>query len=255
MATDDEPQLTSEELADLTALADGSIDASRRPAVEARIAAAPATRELFERERDVVKILHQARADTHAPASLRERVDGDRRAATRTRSRRRLGFAGGLAALAAVAIVAVVLSGSTSPQPPSVAHVATLALRGPSAPAPGPAPGDPVTRLAAQVGDIYFPNYAVLNSYTAVGQRRDLVSDRTAVTVFYARDGKRVAYTIVGGPALSEPAGQAWAGGYKFLTVGPRTVITWRRDGHTCVMSATGVSRAVLLQMAQYVPA
>ena len=66
---------TTGELADLSALADGTLDPSRRAAVEAHIAASPELSALYEREQRVVAALHQARSTDRAPASLRARIE------------------------------------------------------------------------------------------------------------------------------------------------------------------------------------
>jgi len=49
MIPHDEPEYSQAELADISALADGSLEASRREAVLARIDEEPRMRELFER--------------------------------------------------------------------------------------------------------------------------------------------------------------------------------------------------------------
>ena len=62
---------TASELADLSAMADGTLDPSRRAEVEAHISASPELSALYERERRVVAALHQARSSDRAPAALR----------------------------------------------------------------------------------------------------------------------------------------------------------------------------------------
>ena len=58
---------TKTELAELSALADGTLDPARRADVEAKIAASPELSALYERERRVVEALHQTRATERAP--------------------------------------------------------------------------------------------------------------------------------------------------------------------------------------------
>ena len=74
----DTTSLSDSELADLSSLADGSIDPARRPAVEARIAQSAELTALYERERNVVELLHRAAATDRAPASLRARLEAQR---------------------------------------------------------------------------------------------------------------------------------------------------------------------------------
>lgn len=256
MSDTPEPRLSTAQLADISALADGSLPRMRVASVQEWIASSPAARELYERERTVVDALQRTAAHERAPASLRARVDGERSAGARSATRRRRFSAVAVASAAALALVLVLvlLPGSTSTTPPSLPAVVALAARGPSAPAPSMSPAAPRTRLDARVGTVYFPNYAPTSAFVAVGQRHDRIAGRVAVTVFYARNGARVAYSILSGSPLSEPTGTAWSGGYRSLVVGRRLVITWRRGGHTCILSATGVSDQVLLTLAQYEP-
>ena len=89
----------------------------------------------------------------------------------------------------------------------------------------------------------------------AFGQRTDKLGGRPVVTVYYQLHGKRVAYSIVGGSALPEPrAGAVRLGGVETRTFDSRgrTVVTWRRSGHTCVLSGEGVSAAALRQLAEW---
>ena len=82
------------------------------------------------------------------------------------------------------------------------------------------------------------------------GQRR-----RPAVTVYYQRQGLSVAYTIVGAPALAAPSIPVTHVGrfaLQTLSMGGRTVVTWRRAGHTCVISASDVPARVLWRLADW---
>src|SRR5438067_11559644 len=103
----DQRKPTAAELADLSALADGTLDPGRRADVEARIAGSPELSALYERERRVVAALHQARASDRAPDRLRARIEAARPSRTVV-LRRRVGYAGSLAgALAAIALALV----------------------------------------------------------------------------------------------------------------------------------------------------
>jgi anti-sigma factor RsiW len=252
-----QPKFTPAELADLSALADGSLAPERRAAVQARIDADPQLRELFERELQAARILARARARDRAGPALREAIETLRGSqAPDRRVRRTRGWAAGVgvAVAAAVALLAVVLTGSQAPASPSVPQAVALALRGSSLPAPAPDPSSPRTQLAAAVGTLHFPNYRWGLNTNAVGQRSDQLASRRAVTVYYSRGEQRLAYTIVSGPPLRWPKGQATMPGFVALRVGGRTVVTWRRDGHTCVISATGVPLHELLAIASWTP-
>lgn len=238
-------------LADLSALADGTLDPARAAAVREQIAQSPELSERFARERQAVTALRVTRSD-FAPAALRARIDSDRRRAARP-ARARLSYGGALAAVAAAAVAAIVLllPGGT-PGSPSVSQAAALALRGPSLGAP--AVDRTNTKLNQDVEEIYFPNWGRLG-WTAAGQRTDTFDGHKAVTVYYDGAGTRIAYTILSAPALH------WPGTTTSLVDGTmlqsfrmdgRTVVTWRRANHTCVLSGNGVSTRLLDELAAW---
>jgi hypothetical protein len=238
---------TSAELADLSALADDTLDPARRPAVEARIAASPELSALYERERRVVLALHQARATDRAPAALRARIEASRpnRASA---ARRRFVYAGGLVgALAAIALALVLVLPGGTPGAPSVSDAAALAVRGPVQGPPVPDPTNPRARLEQKVGQVYFPNWTSQFGWSTVGARTDSLNGHRAVTVYYDYRGHRIAYTIVDG-TLSQPAGQDATVAnttMRTFTLGGHPGITWRQSGDTCmllVLSGNGVN-------------
>lgn len=255
MASPDDPQPPLEQLAELSRLADGTLGPRRRPQAEALVSASPQLNALYERERGVVEILHRARAADRAPARLRARVNAQRPTKA-AHAGRRAGYTAALAGALAAAGLALVLPGGT-PGSPSVSQAAELALRGPSRPAPAPDLSNPAAKLAQRVGGLSFPNWSPTLGWQALGQRSDRLGGRPAATVYYGWHGKQVAYTIVGVPALSQPAGPiTHLAGYtlRTLTLNGRTVITWRRDGHTCVLSAVGVPASMLRELAVWNP-
>jgi len=250
---------TRSELADLSALADGTLDPSRRVEVEAHISASPELSALYERERRLMAALHQARASDRAPAALRARIEASRPQG-RTLARRRIAYAGGLAAaLAAVALAVVLALPGGTPGAPSVSDAAALAARGPAQNAPAPDPGHPGTQLRQNVGDVYFPDWTYTFGWRAVGARTDELGGRKAVTVYYQWKNQRIAYTIVAAPALPQPAAQrTWQNGTELRTLahGGRLIVTWRESGDTCVLSGTGITAAELQKLAAWsVPA
>jgi anti-sigma factor RsiW len=70
--------LGSEEMAELCALADGTLPAERRAAVEARVAASPELQKLLKRQRRALSAM-KTLADEPMPVSLRARLEGDSR--------------------------------------------------------------------------------------------------------------------------------------------------------------------------------
>lgn len=253
MASDAAQHLSPAQAAELSALADGSLSPARRRAVEAWIASSPEIVALYERECVAVGVLRKATAE-RAPARLRLRIEGPPMTRAR-RSRTRRGYvalAGAIAAAAVAVAVALLLPGG-APGSPSVSQAAGLALRGPLGAAPPLDSADPREKLAERFQEVYFPNWSATLGWRAVGMRHDRLDGRPTTTVYYTRGGGLVAYTIVGVPALSPPSGPVTRlNGYELrvFRFAGRTVVTWRRAGHTCVLSAARVPVGVLEQLA-----
>ena len=106
-----------DELVELAALADGSLAPERRAAVEAHVAASPELGERLEEQKRAVSFMRAAAGEVEAPASLRARVEAERKP-RRAPAPRRLVLAGAVAATAAaaVAIAIAVSSSGTSAQ-------------------------------------------------------------------------------------------------------------------------------------------
>jgi hypothetical protein len=125
-----EDQEVSDEIAELAALADGSLAPERRAAVEARVAASSDFADrLAEQERAVV-LARSAAAEVEAPAALRARIDAQRRA-RRAPVSRRVAVVGAAAAAVAVAAIALAVFRSN----PAGEHF--QAALGPTALVPG----------------------------------------------------------------------------------------------------------------------
>jgi len=242
--------LSEQDFAELCALADGSLAADRRAAVEARVAASPELQRLLERQQRAVHATRALAAEP-VPASLRDAVEATRTPKARRPAPRfvpRLALAGGLA-LVLVAVLAVFLNGG--PGAPTVAEAARLAERPPSGAAPSAASQ---TQLNVAIDGAVFPNLQALG-WRAVGTRRDEIGGRDALVVYYAKGSNRIGYAIVGGSALTRPDGAAptTRGGvlYQALQIGGKPVVTWRRAGHTCVLIGAA-ARDELLTLAAY---
>ena len=213
----------------------------------------PLDEELAERGRALIAA---AVAETNAPLALRERIEADRaRAAKPARSRRLRALlpAGGLVAAAVVAVVLVV-GGSNAP---SVLATASLAAGGPVLPAPAEDTSNDKVLKASMEG-VPFPYWGGSFRWEAVGARNDKIEDRDAKTVFYDNPkGVRAAYTILGGDTIDAPSGsqEKTKNGVKlFITKNEgRRIVTWTRDGHTCVLSAPlAVPEVKLLELAAW---
>ena len=208
-----EPQthLPPEVEADLVALADGNLSPVRRIEVEARVAAEPALAAALEQQRCALSLL--AGLNQPAPLDLRRRVCELRRRRRGLVLRRWLPLGFVATATAAAALMLLLAGGA-----PAVDDVVAVALR--------PATARPAG--TEQLDGLRFPRPA---NWRAVGVRSDTVDGRSTRTVFYERDGKRVAYTIVAGPPLDDRSGHLRSRG--------RAVFEWVRDGHTCVISGS----------------
>jgi hypothetical protein len=199
----------------------------------------PLDEELAERGRALIAA---AVAETAAPLALRERIEADRaRAAKPARSRRLRALlpAGALVAAAVVAVVLVVGGGSGAP---SVLATASLATGGPVLPAPAEDTSNGAVLKASMQG-VPFPYWGDSFQWEAVGARDDKIKDRKAKTVFYDNPkGARAAYTILGGDTIDAPSGayEKDMNGVKLFTTTDkgRRIVTWTRNGHTCVLSA-----------------
>jgi hypothetical protein len=249
------PSLNERELADLAALADGSLAPERRSEVEAWAAGDPELRALVDEQRGAVQLMRSAAADARAPLALRERVEADRRRlAPRTR-RRRLAILGGLAGALAVAAVALVLTlpGGT-PGAPTVVQAAGLSALPPST---GPPPrSDGSKLLDTTVDGVAYPYWGDKFAWETSGARRDRLDGRDTATVFYDKNGTRIGYTIVSGRALKTPPGARTTVLHgvtlRHFTHDGRTVVTWLRAGHTCVLAGANVALPVLLGLAAW---
>jgi len=92
-----------QELAELAALADGSLAPERRAALEARVAASPELADRLAEQQRAVALASSAAAEVEAPAALRTRVDAQRRDRRLPRPSRLVAI-GAAAAVVAVAV-------------------------------------------------------------------------------------------------------------------------------------------------------
>ncbi|HLI58267.1 MAG TPA: hypothetical protein VKV21_01245 [Solirubrobacteraceae bacterium] len=266
--------------AELTRLADGSLPAPERAALRARVAGSPELRARLREQERAVSVVRAA-ADVTAPAGLRASVreladasggargrGGLRRLAgpglgaprRRAAERRRIAVwrpraTVALVALAAalVAVVAIALHGGAVPTVQRTARLALAAATGP-APAVDPSNRELLALRPRGARRIPFPSYASFAGWRASGVRQDTLDGRRVTTVFYVVGSGRAGYSIVSGAALPVPHGAHVRGPHGVLYVlatsdGARYV-TWRRDGHTCVIASRSLGRGTLLALA-----
>jgi anti-sigma factor RsiW len=232
---------TNRELAELAALADGSLPTERRAAVERRVAASPRLQALLREQRaalDAVRSLDH-RAPGHVRASIATTLAGPP-----ARRRRGRVAAGALAAAAGVAALVLIALPGSEPAAPTLSQAAALADRQPALRAlPS---GDKAWGLA-------FPDLERLGGWKDAGARLDRVGSRAARTVYYVNTGRRIAYTILSAGSLRVPDGaRSWRRKGKpwyAFDQGGRTVVAWERQGHMCVVSASGLSGGRLVRL------
>jgi hypothetical protein len=192
--------------------------------------------------------------DVVAPASLHAAVRGMTapRAARRRSLRPRILAPAGVALAALIVAIVIAVAGGGSA--PTVTQATRLAL----APSTRAAPAQDVSDhdlLAVREGGIAFPSYLAHGAgWRPDGLRRDTLRGREVTTVFYrSPSGARVGYAIVAGKALPYPRGTVRVlGGIRYVLAsadGAR-LVTWWRDGHTCVIAGRGVGDATLLRLA-----
>jgi hypothetical protein len=235
--------------AELARLADGTLPPGRRAALEARVASSPELQALLAEQQRVRAAI--AGVATPAPAALRARIEALRPERGR---RARFAIAGALATAAAALILALALPSGT-PAGPSLSQAATLTALPPTKPAPGPHNGTDAL-LNVAIGGVRFPAWADAFGWQASGVRSDEIKGRDAVTVFYDKGGRRIGYTIVDGDALDVPDGAAptQRNGLELHTLiaNGRTVVTWERMGHTCILSGDGVAAERMVELAAW---
>jgi len=240
--------------------ADGTLSERGRRELDEQLETSPELAAERERQARAVSLMRQLDAE-QAPPELHESVRSLLAAAPSSEPRPRRSWR--LAPVAAVAVVVValaaVLLSSGSSSGPSVKQAALLALREPTQPSPAESP-DRRAVLQRQVDGISFPYWHHDLGWSTSGARSDSYAGHSATTVFYTGSGPsgetaRVGYTILSGDALplpNAPAVEHRGVRYYVLSNDGATVVTWRRNGHTCILAARGVPPRTLLHLAAW---
>jgi hypothetical protein len=119
-----------QEVAELAALADGSLEPERRRSLEAQVAASSELAEQLAEQERAVALARSAVAGVEAPAALRARIEAQRRVRRIARPRRLVVIGASATAALAVAIALVVSRSGTSGQHLNAALAATALLPG-----------------------------------------------------------------------------------------------------------------------------
>jgi anti-sigma factor RsiW len=239
--------------AELAALADGNLSADRSAEVARLAQESPELTAQLAEQRRVSTLLSSI--DTSAPPALHNAIQGF----TVSRPARRPVVATrwslvGVAALACAAVLAVTLALTTGTSGlPTVSQASKLALRPAAVGSPAESPSNQAL-LASSVDGIAYPYWGKRFGWETDGARTDRLGGRTITTVFYRNaHAQRIGYSIVAGDALTVPAGHSVTQGgvsFRVLDVSGTTVVTWRRAGHTCILTARSVSSTTLLRLA-----
>lgn len=245
---------------ELARLADGSLSAERRRALEDEVAASPELGAALAEQQLAASLVRGL--DVTAPAGLRARVEDLTRERSRPRARPRFGgwavrprlvAVGGFAAAVVAVALAVALPGGSGG--PTIVQAAGLAQLAPTAPAPAVSSAH-ADLLAATESGVAYPNWKPSFAWRTTGVRTDRLSGRHVTTVYYARGKSRIGYSIVSGAPLPVSGGwQAVTRSGVLLHVqrsGGMTIVTWQRGDHSCVLSGRHVSAASLEALASW---
>lgn len=149
--------------------------------------------------------------------------------------------------VAAIAVVLVLVSGANGT--PTLNQTAALALSTPNA----PPPVERGNTLDVSVAGIRFPYWERAVGWRAVGSRTQVVAGRRIVTIYYASPYASVGYAIVPGtpvPVLGGTTVVRAGVSFRVLRHGTGTLVTWQRNGHTCVIAGRSARPATLLALA-----
>ena len=235
-------------MADLAAAADGTLPPARQAELEAMAESDPDLAAALDEQRRAVTLIHGAAAEIRAPLALRERLEDQRGQAERTRRRPRRWLSLALAGAAAAAVfLAIAL---TAPGGPTVEDAAAFASKPPT----GAAPAATGPLLDIDQDGVVFPAWAEKFGWEATGTHTGEIDGREATTVYYEKEGKTLAYTIVSGDALDSPDDtttiEVEGTPVEVFRADGTPAATWERDGHTCVLLGDGVEDAKLAELA-----
>jgi anti-sigma factor RsiW len=233
----------------LARLADGTASADERAALEDVLAGRPELAAELAEQRDALTLLASIAAVT-APPGLQERVRASQAQPARRRPRATRRAAILAIAFVAVVLVALVRSSGTA----NVHSVVAVALARGDTPPPGVSPRDHVL-LGIAIDRVAFPNWADRGWRTS-GSRLDSLGGQEVETVYYRAEGyERLGYSIVGGAPLAIGGARLLArhDGVSYWTIAgtSASVVTWRRDGHTCVLASRAAPLSALVALAE----
>jgi hypothetical protein len=194
--------------------------------------------------------LHRRIERMHAEAARRSPRRPALRGRVVPRSTLRPALAAGVAAILAVAIV-VALGGGES----RVVQAAELSLRPSTEPAP-PTNLDRPAVVERSFAGVTFPAWSGKFGWRTVGARSDELDGRETVTVYYRHTHHRIGYTVIAGRPVEPPddAETLNAGGVELhrFRLGLQDVVTFVRNGRTCVLSGDVHDPDTLVKLASW---
>jgi hypothetical protein len=201
--------------------------------------------QLTEGQRRVVHALQSG--GPAVPEALLRRIEQMQQAPRARRAPRlpaRPALAGAVALAAAVVIVVMLSLGG--PGRPSTVQAAELS----------PLPSERETPRSF-VG-VSYPDWAKRFGWFAVGGRDDKLGNRSTTTAFYRHTHHRIGYTVISGRPIEPPA-NAEVTTVKGVTLhrfrlGAQDVVTFVRNGHTCVLSGEVHRASTLVKLASAEP-
>jgi hypothetical protein len=248
-----ERMLRRDPMRDILALDGGTLSERRRARALARVAADPEAQRMLDQQRRVRAALEAL--PVYAPSSLRARIERLHADAERTLLPIALTRRATVAAAVACAALALVFTLMLSSQAPTTTAVAAVVHR--QAAEPAPQQGSRPALLDREFAGVEFPRWRDEFGWNAVGARRDTIDGRATDTVFYFHQGHRVSYTVVGGAPLEPPsdARRVRIGattGYVYHDDEDHTVVTFERNGRTCVLAGHVIRDSTLIELADW---
>jgi hypothetical protein len=215
------------------------------------------TQQVPERHRRVIRALQSG---PRPPDRLLRRIEamettaGARRERPALRPRLgRAALAGGVAAVLAVALVVALSLGG--PSGPSAVQAAELSL----SPSTEPAPLTDLQRPALvkrSFAGVTFPAWSGKFGWRTDGARADELEGRATETVFYRHTHHRIGYTVISGEPIEPPddAETLNVGGVELhrFRLGRQDVVTFERNGRTCVLSGDVHDPDTLVKLASW---
>lgn len=211
--------------------------------------------ELPERHKRVVRALGSG--GPAVPDSLLRRLEAMQAAPPSRppmRARRPLprpALAGGVAVLLATAIAVVALL--AGPGGGGVVEAAQLSTLPSERPAPPRDPQDP-RLLTRRFAGVTYPDWTREFQWRAVGERSDELDGQPTATVFYRHTHHRIGYTVISGTTVDPPndAERLTVDGLELrrFRLGEQDVVTFERNGRTCVLSGNVHDPDTLVKLA-----